>query len=253
MSEASPLGSYITRRGPLHAVRPGAKLLGLFVFAIVVMALRGTGTAALWTTTLWLGIAIALAVLSGMRGRDFGRVARGFAIVAVLLFVFTAASDAFAASGGIGAAGAAFPGAGAWTAGAVRGYVVVGSLFALILAASAVTASTAIEDMTDTVTWAIGPLRRFGVKPERVALAFSLVIRAIPNVIGISRETRDAARARGLERSARARVVPVVIRTVAQAQLTGEALAARGIGEDDEDADPRNGSGRPRDRGASAA
>ncbi|WP_336660189.1 energy-coupling factor transporter transmembrane component T family protein [Leucobacter sp. USHLN153] len=224
MSEPSPLGAYSSRRGPLHALLPGAKLLMLFVFAVLAVALRGPG----WTT-LWLGIAAALIGLAGMGWRDFVRVARSFGIVAVLLFVFTAASAAISEAGGWGS----FPPADAWAAGALRGYGVVGSLFALILAASAVTASTAIEDMTDTVTWAIGPLRRFGAQPERVALAFSLVIRAIPTTIGIARETRDAARARGLERSPRARVVPLVIRTVAQAHATGEALAARGIGDDE--------------------
>ena len=37
--------------------------------------------------------------------------------------------------------------------------------------------------------------------------------------------------ARGLERNPRALTVPVVIRAVAYAQQTGDALAARGIGE----------------------
>ena len=228
MNQAAPLGSYITRRGPLHRLRPGAKLLGLFVFALLATALRGGGWA-----TLWLGIAVALSGLAGMRGPDFRRVGRGFALVAALLFVFTSANAAIAARGGWGGdAGFAMPGPEHWALGVLRGYAVVGSLFALILAASAVTASTAVDDMVETVTWALGPLRRFGVRPERVALAFSLVIRAIPNVIGIAQETAAAARARGLERSPRARVVPLVIRTVSHAQLTGEALAARGIGEE---------------------
>ena len=46
--------------------------------------------------------------------------------------------------------------------------------------------------------------------------------------MGLLHELR-AARARGLERSPRALVVPIALRTVARAQTTGEALHARGI------------------------
>lgn len=108
----------------------------------------------------------------------------------------------------------------------------VGTLFALILAASSLTASTAVDDMLDTIVWALRPLRPVGVHPERVALAFSLVLTSIPTVLGLAHETRAAAKARGLEHSPRAYVVPFVLRVVAHAQLTGEALQARGIADD---------------------
>lgn len=205
MSIPSPLGAYLPGTSPLHRLRPGAKLLGLFVFATLVVTLRGTpATAAL------LGAAVILALMAGLRGRDFWRVLRGFILIAIPLFAFQA-----------------------WQHGWERGFEVVGDLFALILAASAVTASTAIDDMLDTVTWALQPLRPLGVHPERVAFAFSLVIRAVPSILEVARETQAAARARGLERSPRARLVPLVLRSVAQAQLTGEAMTARGVGDDE--------------------
>ena len=68
--------------------------------------------------------------------------------------------------------------------------------------------------------------------PEQVALAFSLALTAIPTVLALAQETHAAAKARGLERSPRAYLVPFVLRVVAHAQLTGEALQARGIGDD---------------------
>ncbi|TDP93158.1 biotin transport system permease protein [Leucobacter luti] len=217
MSTVSPLGAYLPGRSALHRLRPGAKLLGLFAFATTVVALRGTVT-----TALLLGIAVLLALLAGLRGRDFWRVTRGFALIAIPLFAFQA-----------------------WQNGWERGFEVVGDLFALILAASAVTASTAVDDMLDTVAWALQPLRPLGVDPERVAFAFSLVIRAIPSILEVAQETRAAARARGLDHSLRARVVPLVLRSVAHAQLTGEAMTARGIGDDDtEGAGNHDGDGR---------
>lgn len=200
----SPLGSYLPGTGLLHRMRPGAKLLGLFAFATTAMALRSVPS-----TIAALAIAIALGFISGMRWRDFVRVSTRFALIGVLLFAFQA-----------------------WQDGWQRGVAVVGTLFALILAASALTASTATGDLLDTIVWALHPLRPLGVHPERVALAFSLVLTAIPTVLGIAHETRAAAKARGLERSPRAYLVPFVLRVVAHAQLTGEALQARGIGDE---------------------
>lgn len=210
MSTNSPLGTYRAGRGPLHRLRPGAKLAGLFVVAIAVMMTSGV-----WWTAAWLVLGIALALLSGLRGRDFWRVARGFALIAVPLFAFQS-----------------------WQHGWERGFTVVGGLLALILAASAVTASTATSDMLDTVAWLLRPLARLGIDPDRIALAFSLTITAIPSILAVAKETQQAARARGLDRSLRARIVPLVLRTVAHAQATGEALAARGLGEHEPKAGP---------------
>lgn len=226
MRNANPLGSYLPGSGPLHRLRPGAKLLGLFVFAIVVVWVPGALSAA-----VALGIAALLAVLAGLRGRDFWRVARRFLLIAVPLFAFTMISDVLSLTRGSG--GIESAPIDAWFQGAARGFAVVGDLFALILAASAVTASTALEDMLDTITWLLRPLRGVGIPTEQVSLAFSLTITAIPNILGIALESHAAAKARGLDRSPRALVVPLVIRTVAHAQLTGEALAARGLGEDE--------------------
>lgn len=200
----SPLGSYAPGRSALHRLRPGAKLIGLFVFATAAIALRSVPS-----TIIALAIAIALSLIAGLKPRDLWRVTSRFLIVGALLFAFQL-----------------------WQNGWERGFAVVGTLFALILAASALTASTAVDDMVDTIVWALEPLRRFGAKPERVALAFSLVIRGIPTILGLAHETRDAAKARGLERSPRAYLVPLVLRSVAHAQATGEALQARGLGDD---------------------
>ncbi|MFV0434144.1 MAG: energy-coupling factor transporter transmembrane component T family protein [Leucobacter sp.] len=239
MSTTSPLGAYHPGTGPLHRLRPGAKLLGLFAFATAVVVTKGV-----LVTAAALVIAFALTIVAGLRGRDLWRVVRGFAFVAVPLFVFATVNGASEASAG-GAGGAASSAGESssaslaqwlqhtWQNGWHNGFEVVGGLLALILTASALTASTAAADMLDTIAWALRPLRPLGVDPDRVALAFSLVIRSIPSILGIARETRAAAKARGLERNPRALVIPLVLRTVAHAHLTGEALAARGIGEDD--------------------
>ena len=201
---ASPLGSYVPGASLLHRVAPGPKLLGLFVFAGVAIAFRTVPS-----TLVALVIAGSLVLSVGLGWRAFGRATIRFAFIGVPLFAFQA-----------------------WQQGWERGFAVVGTLFALILAASALTASTRVEDLIDTITRVLGPFRRCGAQPERVALAFSLVLRMIPTLLALAQETRTAAQARGLERHPRALMVPLVLRTVAHAQHTGEALHARGIGDD---------------------
>ena len=119
-----------------------------------------------------------------------------------------------------------------WQQGWLRAVESVGDLLALVLLATVVTTTTPVDAMVDTMTRALRPFRRLGVNPEAVALAFSLMLRAIPATVEIAEETRQAALARGLERSPRARLTPMVIRVVARARMTGEALHARGLVDD---------------------
>ena len=48
-------------------------------------------------------------------------------------------------------------------------------------------------------------------------------------VVDLARTIRDAQRARGLTADPRAFAVPLIVRSLRQADLTGEALRARGI------------------------
>lgn len=116
-----------------------------------------------------------------------------------------------------------------WLNGWPRAVEIVSELLGLVLLATAVTAATRVEDLLAALTKALGPLRSLGVDPERFALACSLMLRAIPTTVDLATEMRQAALARGLERDPRALLVPFVIRVVARARATGEALRARGL------------------------
>lgn len=200
----SPIGVYRPGNSILHRLRPGAKLLGLIVLAICLMWVR-----VWWFTAAALALIILLTAVARIPAGQLLRTIRGFAIVAVLLFAFNA-----------------------WQRGSEHAFIVVGSLLALIIASVVVTYTTRADDMVTTLTWALGPLRPLGVRPERIALAFSLTLRAIPTLFEIAAETRAAARARGLENNLRAYATPLVIRSVLHARLLGEALEARGIDDD---------------------
>lgn len=183
----------------------GVKLLALLAFSIAVLIIPG------WVPALIavvLGLALVLA--ARMPVRDLFRVLRIFMIVGALLFAFQF-----------------------WQHGLARAIEVVGDILALILAASAMTASTTADELIDTITRGLRPFTSWGVAPERVALAFSLAIRSLPVAFAVARETLVAAKARGL-RTPRAFAVPVVIRMVAHARATGAAMHARGLGDDPE-------------------
>jgi len=105
----------------------------------------------------------------------------------------------------------------------------VGVLAALLLLAALVTLTTRTTDLVDAVVTACRPLRVLRVDPERVGLMIALGIRCVPVVVGLAEDVRDAQRARGLTASPRAFAVPLIVRSLRQADLTGEALRARGI------------------------
>lgn len=116
-----------------------------------------------------------------------------------------------------------------WARGAGPAVEVVADLLTLVLAAAVVTATTPADRLLDALAAAARPLRRVGVPPDLVALAVTLVLRAVPEVARTVAEVRDAARARGLERDPRVWLTPAVLRVVGRARDLGEALAARGI------------------------
>ena len=195
------LGLYQPGTTWLHRTPAGAKLLALVLFSLVVVIVRGP-----WSGAAFLGVSIVLTVWSTKRLRAVLLSLRGIAIIAVLLGGYQA-----------------------WQRGWPVAIEVVADLFALVLASLVLTATTPLDEMLETLTRALGPFRRLGVDPERVSLAFSLMLRAVPETLTLGREPREAAKARGLERSPRANLVPFAIRVVAQARETGEALDARGI------------------------
>ncbi len=187
----------------LHRLPAAAKLGGLLVASIAVVVVRGP-----WSALVLLALAVGTAAWSRAGWRTLLRSLRVILLMTAVLAAYTT-----------------------WQRGWERGVEVSADLLTLVLLATVLTITTPVDELLDTVTRALGPLRRLGVDPERVSLAFALMIRAVPTTLDLARQTRDAARARGLDRDPRARLVPLVIRSVAHARATGEALDARGVGD----------------------
>lgn len=118
-----------------------------------------------------------------------------------------------------------------WQLGGPTAARIVLNILICVVAASLLTATTPVQQILDAVVKAAGPFRRLGADPERFALTIGVMLRSIPYIAGTFADVHDSARARGLERNPRALVLPVFITSVAFARQTGEALAARGLGE----------------------
>ncbi|MDO5737243.1 MAG: CbiQ family ECF transporter T component [Propionibacteriaceae bacterium] len=113
----------------------------------------------------------------------------------------------------------------------VSAFVRPGNLLVAVLCARMLTLTTPTPELMDALVSVLAPLRPLGVNPDQVALAVALMIRSIPYLLGTVDDARAAARARGLERNPALLLTPVIIGAVAYAERSGEALAARGIGE----------------------
>ncbi|WP_102783437.1 energy-coupling factor transporter transmembrane component T [Thalassospira sp. GB04J01] len=113
------------------------------------------------------------------------------------------------------------------------GLLVVTRVAAIVLFASLVTLTTKTSAMLASLERAMGPLRPLGVNPEKVSLAISMVLRFIPVIATVASEIRDAQRARGLDKSILAMVVPLIIRTLKMADDVADAIEARSFDSDE--------------------
>jgi len=203
MSTPGLVGVYQPGTTLLHRLPVGVKLGGLMIFSLAIVLVRSMPAA--WA---FLAIALALALLARIRLVTLARAAR----TVLFLALFMGALQW-------------------WWYGRDKAIETFVDLLALSIGAVVVSATTPVNAMLDAFIRWITPLRPIGVDPERVALTIGLAIQALPGTVALAVETRDAARARGV-RHPRAFLAPFVVRVVARAHETGDALHARGIGDD---------------------
>jgi biotin transport system permease protein len=200
------LGVYRPGTSLLHRLPVGPKLAGLVVASVALVVLRGPVSAALFLLgALMVALVARIPLLRMLR-----------ALRALLVLALAIAGLQW------------------WASGPGRAVESLLDLFTLGLLGLTLTSTTAVTDMLDAIGRWMSPLRRFGADPERLALAVGLAIQSVPATLTLALETREAARARGL-RTPRAYLTPFVIRVVARAHATGDALHARGIGDDRRD------------------
>jgi len=94
------------------------------------------------------------------------------------------------------------------------------------------TMTTSAPDIVEALARLVRPLSRVGLSGERFGLAVGLMLRSVDYLGDAVADLRQAGAARGLRRLPTSAAASVVIGAVGYAQRTGEALAARGIGEE---------------------
>lgn len=199
------IGLYHPGSSVLHRLPAGAKLLGMLVSIIVVVAVVRTPIAvAVAAAAVVLGFGVARIPVSVVLAQ-FRPLLWMIAIIAVFQVIIT---------------------------GPARAVVVCGVLLVSVALAALVTLTTTVTAMLDTCQRVLRPLERFGVDPGRVGLLLALTIRCVPLLSGIVAEVSDARKARGLQWSISALATPVIVRALRTADALGEALVARGVDDD---------------------
>lgn len=103
---------------------------------------------------------------------------------------------------------------------------VVARFVVLILAAAMVTLTTKTSEFVDGILSALRYAPSW-VPRAKIALAISLCLRFIPLVRAVLEDVRQAQRARGLDRSLTALLVPLIVRTLKTADEVSQAIYSR--------------------------
>lgn len=200
----SALGLHEPGNSALHRMPAGWKFAGLLGFGVLIFALDGA--LALGVCALVAAAAYPAARIRPVRCWQAARL-----LVPVLGVVFAVQW---------------------WLLGLDTAAVVCLRLFAALAAANLFTLTTRVDDLVAAVERGLGPLRRFGVRPERMGLLVGLTLQAVAALSSIAEDTRQAQRARGAGASVTAFAVPFLVRTLRHSDQLGEALAARGVGDE---------------------
>ena len=194
------LSLYVPGDSVVHRLPAGTKLLILFAASVALFAMEGV-----FLHAGELLIVACLFRVARLPGREALDQLRPVLLLLVPIFLFhVLLTD--------------------W----VLGVETVLRILVLLLLAVLVTLTTRLSDMIDVLERAARPLRHVGINPSKVGMMLSMVIRFIPLMMREAREILEAQRARGLDRSAIALLVPLLIKTLKMADDLAEALEARG-------------------------
>lgn len=116
----------------------------------------------------------------------------------------------------------------AWAQGWLAAAAAMLRLAAMVMLGLLVTLTTSLSAMMDVVSRLLKPLERLGLlRAERVALAFGMTLRMVPELYSQWNQIRESQAARGLESHPIAMIVPMLVRTLKRADEMAEAIDAR--------------------------
>lgn len=186
----------------LHRMTARKKLIAVFVFGLLIVLWRDPQI-----SVAVLASSVVLALIAGITVRKIFATIRPLILLVVIVTAFQW-----------------------WARGWPWAIEVLATILSLLIIALVFTVTTPIDETLDVIVHALTPFQGLGINPEKVSLAFSLMIGSIWAVSLIAREIHQAVTARGLSRTPRMYLSPMAIRTVAYGLEKGDALTARGIG-----------------------
>lgn len=196
------LSLYRPGDGPWHRMPAGRKTLLLLALVLAVSLLPGT----------WLSCAVAAGLtLLCYAAPGTGWMRLGRQIWALRLLV------AMSFVGQV-----IFLGLATATIGTVR-------ITAAVVLAALLALTTPVTALWEVFERALSPLRILGRDPSRAALLLVVAFGAVPTLIRLAHQVREAQRARGAGRGIRSFVVPYLILALKHADELGDALTARGV------------------------
>ena len=103
-----------------------------------------------------------------------------------------------------------------------------------MLLAALFSLTTKTRDLLDSIEVSLGskwlsPLRRLGLKPATVSLAFAMTMNAIPMIMKFLNQTKEAQAARGVKPTPVRMTIPLLVASLKYADEYAEALSARGV------------------------
>ncbi|MFB6718997.1 energy-coupling factor transporter transmembrane component T family protein [Kribbella sp. NPDC056345] len=197
----SDLMTYVPGTSILHRTKAGTKVLTLAVVSIATVVIDNV-----WLTAGALVLAATAAATARMPRKVLVRQWKAYLLIVVLLGGYQWLTD-----------------------GPATAFHVAGGLAALLILAGVISSTTRTTELLDLAVRCATPLKRVGVDPERFGIALALGIRSVAVVFDLARDVREAQLARGLGFSLRAFAVPLVVRSLRQADGLAEALIARGF------------------------
>ncbi|UIN29625.1 energy-coupling factor transporter transmembrane component T family protein [Microbacterium binotii] len=196
------LSLYRPGTGPWHRMPAGRKTLLLLALVLGVSLLPAT----------WLSCAVAAALVllcyatPGAGWAQLGRQIWSLRLLVLMSFLGQAI----------------FLGLETATIGTVR-------ITAAIVLAALLALTTPVTALWEVFERALSPLRVIGRDPRRAALLLVVAFGAVPTLIRLAQQVREAQRARGAGRSIRAFAVPYLVLALKHADELGDALTARGV------------------------
>lgn len=190
---------YLETRGWLHAWRPGLKLGLVAVLGTVVFLIDHPG----WL----LGVALACASVFLSLGRPAQGVRRLLASV-LIGALLVAGFHALMGQPALGVASAA-------------------RLLAMALLGVSLTLTTRYTELLDVIEWVLSPLKRLGVRTDRISLQIALMLRFIEHFFLLWRRLDDAHRVRTGRAGGWRLLAPLTIQMLVTARRVADTLHLR--------------------------